>query len=102
VSDRELSTLEDRIGRILRLGVLACTTVLSIGLLLWFAGARAAVHLLDAGLVLLMTIPIARILASFADAIHRRDRLLSWATAAVLLILSLTIAYSLLMNSGRA
>lgn len=94
----ELSKLEDRIGRILRLGVVGSTAVLTIGLALWFAGTAGADALLKAGLVLLMAIPIARILTSFLDAVRRRDRLLSWSTAAVLLILSVTIAYSLLMN----
>jgi hypothetical protein len=45
-----------------------------------------------------MAIPIARILASFLNSIRRRDRLLSWSTAAVLVVLSVTIAYSLLVN----
>jgi uncharacterized membrane protein len=98
VSDRELSTLEDRIGRIVRFGVIGSTTVLTIGLVLWFAGAGSAGRMLNAGLILLMMIPIARIFASFLDAVRRRDRLLSWSTAAVLVILSITIAYSLLMN----
>ena len=93
-----LSRLEDRIGRILRLGVLGSTLVLATGLVLWFTGAAIAGRLLDAGLILLMSIPIARILASFLDSVRRRDRLLSWSTAAVLLILSITIAYSLLVN----
>jgi uncharacterized membrane protein len=98
VSGGEFSQLEDRLGRVLRLGVAASTGVLAIGLALWFAGAGSASWLLNAGLILLMTIPIARILTSFLDAVRRHDRLLSWSTAAVLLILSVTIAYSLLGN----
>jgi uncharacterized membrane protein len=98
VSDRELASLEDRIGRILRVGVIGSTTALTIGLVLWFTGAGIAGRLLDAGLILLMMIPIARIFASFLDAVRRRDRLLSWATSAVLVTLSITIAYSLLVN----
>jgi uncharacterized membrane protein len=97
VKSRELSALEDRIGRILRLGVAASTAVLATGLALWLTGVPSAGSLLKTGLVLLMTIPIARILASFVDSLRRRDRLLSWSTAAVLGILSVTIAYSLLV-----
>jgi len=98
VIDRGLSTLENRIGRILRFGVGATTIALTTGLMLWFAGARVAIPLLNAGLALLMTIPMARILASFFDAVRWRDRLIGWSTAAVLLILSLTIAYALLVS----
>ena len=98
MSPSELSKLEDRIGRILRLGVAGSFAVLTMGLALWSAGAASADRLPNAGLVLLMTIPIARILTSFLDAVRRRDRLLSWSTAAVLLILSVTIAYALLEN----
>jgi uncharacterized membrane protein len=97
VNDRELSALEDQIGRILRLGVGVSTAVLAMGLALWLTGGPSA-GLLKAGLILLMAIPIARILASFLNSIRRRDRLLSWSTAAVLVVLSVTIAYSLLVN----
>lgn len=92
---RELTGLEGAIGRILQLGVAASAVLLTTGLALWLAGANDALRLLNAGLVVLMAVPISRILASFVDALLRRDRLLGWATAIVLLILGLTIAYSL-------
>ena len=92
---RPLSPLERRIGRILRTGVLASTVTLGAGLVRWFADP-ASVTLLHAGLILLMAIPIARIAASLVDAIQRRDWLLIWATAGVLVVLASTIAYSLI------
>ena len=91
----ELSRLERRIGLILRLGVGLSAGLLAVGLVLWLVEAQAAPRLLNAGLIVLMAVPISRILASFADALSRRDRLLAWATGIVLAILAFTIAYSL-------
>lgn len=95
---RPVLPLELRILLILRVGVGVSIGALAIGLALWMAGSAKAEALLSIGLVLLMTIPIARIVASFVDAVRRRDRLLSWATAAVLLILACTITYSLIVK----
>lgn len=95
MTKEELRGLEAAIGRILRFGVAASAVLLTSGLVLWLSEADNAGAVLNAGLVVLMAVPIARILASFADALVRRDRLLGWATGIVLLVLGLTIAYSL-------
>ena len=62
--------------------------------------SSAAQDLFLAGLVLLMAIPLARILTSFVDALRRGDRLLSWATGVVLLVMAITIVYSLMSDTG--
>jgi uncharacterized membrane protein len=95
MSDQELSPLERIISRILRAGILASTVCFAAGLALWIAGRPVAVQVLNAGLIVLMAVPIARILMSFVDAVRRRDRLLGSATALVLVILALTVVYSL-------
>jgi uncharacterized membrane protein len=96
----DLAGLEHRIARILRVGVATSTTCLVAGLALWIAHQPAATRLLNAGLVVLMAVPISRIAASFFDAIHRKDRLLGWATALVLVMLILTALYALAARSG--
>lgn len=93
MTDQDLTRLEHQIGRVLRLGVMLSAGALGLGLLLSFARVTAAAWLLDAGLVLLMAIPVARIAASFGDAVRRRDRLLGWATAIVLSVMAATLLY---------
>lgn len=95
MSEENLSRLETQIGRLLRVGVVVSATLLSIGLVLTLAGAPVADRLLQMGLVVLMAIPFTRILASFADALRRRDRLLAGSTAVVLLVMALSLVYSL-------
>jgi len=90
-----LSRLEHQIGALLRVGVVLSASALAIGLLLSVTGVADADLVMRAGLVLLMAIPVARILASFVDALRRGDRLLSGATAFVLVVMVLTVVYSL-------
>ena len=96
MSEQELSRLETIIGRVLRAGVIGSAVLLGAGLIGYAArNPSAGDWLLRAGLIVLMTIPATRILASFVDAVHRRDRLLAWATAFVLLVMALTVALSI-------
>lgn len=95
MSQPDLSRLEHQIGRVLRVGVALCTSTLSIGLLLFFVGNSWATRFLEAGLVLLMAIPVTRILASFIDAFRRKDHLLVWSTAFVLLVMVATLMFSI-------
>jgi uncharacterized membrane protein len=93
----DLSRLEGQIGRVLRGGVLAVAVLFIGGLALLFAGATApAAYALAAGLVTLIAIPATRVLASFVDALRRRDRLLIFATGTVLLILISQVVYQAL------
>ena len=90
-----LLRLEHQIGRLLRLGVALSATTLGMGLVLTFAGVAIAPRVLQLGLAILMAIPVARIGASFVDAVRRDDRLLAWATAIVLFVMAMTLVYSL-------
>jgi len=91
----DFSRLEHRIAGILRIGIAASAICFVVGLVLWTTGRGPAVRVLDAGLVALMCVPISRIGASFVDAVRRRDRLLAWSTALVLVMLALTTVYSM-------
>jgi uncharacterized membrane protein len=95
VSQPDLSRLEHQIGSVLRVGVALSAGALIVGLALFFAASPWAGALLNAGLVLLMAIPVTRIIASFIDGCRRRDWLLVWATAFVLVVMAATLAYSL-------
>ena len=57
--------------------------------------ATWASWLLRLGLAIPMAIPVTRIAASFFDAMRRRDALLASSTAIVLLVMALTLLYSL-------
>ena len=94
-TDVDLSRLERQIGRLLRVGVAVSATALGAGLVLALAGVPLARPLLNAGLVVLMAIPFTRIVASFADAVRRRDRLLAGSTAIVLCVMLLSLVYAL-------
>jgi uncharacterized membrane protein len=99
MSDEHLERLERQIGRLLSIGVLLSALALVSGLALELTSARgAAGRVLHAGLVLLVAVPITRILASFVDAVRRRDRLLSISTGIVLAILLGTVALPYLVG----
>ena len=92
----DLSRLERQIGRVLKIGVGLSAAALGIGLVLYFAKAPASsARVLNAGLVLLMAIPVARIVASLVDSVRRKDRLLVWSTTFVLIVMAATLARSL-------
>jgi uncharacterized membrane protein len=90
----ELSRLEHQIGQLLRLGVALSAAALATGLVCSLGGLVVGDAIMRAGLLLLMAIPVARILASFVDALRRGDRLLAGATAFVLVVMALTVVYS--------
>lgn len=84
----DLERLERVISGILRAGVALGAVAMITGLGLMLAGQGAGVSVLNAGLLLMMMIPSARILASLVDAIYRRDLLLVGATTVVSLIIA--------------
>jgi uncharacterized membrane protein len=90
----DLSRLEHQLGRLLRVGVAVSAAALALGLIFALGGLADGDAIMRGGLVLLMAIPITRILASFVDAVRRGDRLLSGATAFVLVVMVLTVVYS--------
>ena len=87
-------TLERRLGWILRGGVVASTALLAIGLVLSFlpAGMSFAPMLLQAGLVLLVATPIARVAASAVSYLIAGDWLFVVLTTIVLVELGAAVA----------
>ena len=103
MTEVDLSRLEHQIGRVLRLGVALSAIALAGGLILFGLNQEAAASwLFMGGLILLMAIPAARILTSFVDALRRGDRLLAWSTGIVLLVMAITVVYSLASDPGTA
>jgi uncharacterized membrane protein len=94
----ESSHLEEVLGRVLLAGVTLSTIVLSAGLFLWMAApaSQVGLHLLRAGLVVLMVTPVMRVLVSFAQYLHDRDWLFAALTGTVLLVLAGSLVSALL------
>jgi uncharacterized membrane protein len=90
--DDNLERLEHQVGRVLRTGVFVSSTALAVGLALLGAGQdRVARLAMTGGLLVLTAIPATRIVASFVDALRRRDPLLAASTAVVLSVLGLLL-----------
>jgi uncharacterized membrane protein len=87
ISTSGLGRLEGIVGTILRAGVALSATAMVVGLVMLQFGVPNAGRVLNGGLIVLMMIPSARILASLLDAIYRRDKLLALATGYVTLII---------------
>jgi uncharacterized membrane protein len=68
--------------RALRIATWTAAGLLLAGLLLWMAGVPAGDPVMHAGLLLLITTPIARVLMALADYVAARD----WKFAALTLI----------------
>ncbi len=81
--------LERSLGRILTAGVLASTGLLAAGLVLQLLGLepRAASALTQAGLIVLMATPVARVVVSVIEYSLERDWLFAMLTTTVLIIL---------------
>lgn len=80
------------IGRTLGIGVLLSTALLALGLLLSLVmPGVAAQRLLDAGLLLLMATPMARVLLSCAEYVRERDWFFAVNAFGVLVVLAVTL-----------
>jgi len=92
----ETTRLERWLGRILGWGTAASAALLAAGLLVALSGAAPgfAASLSNAGLVILMATPLARVVASVGEYLLERDWLFASLTGTVLLILlgSLVVA----------
>jgi uncharacterized membrane protein len=92
----ETARLETFLGRILTWGTIVSTSLLATGLLLELAGVASAVGLglTNAGIVILMATPLARVVASVGEYVRGRDWLFAALTGLVLVILlgSLVVA----------
>lgn len=83
---------ERALGRTLGIGVASATMLLGAGLALsLLSPGPAADFLLQAGLIVLMGTPIARVLLSCAEYIRQRDWFFAISAAAVLAVLGATI-----------
>ena len=92
---QDFDRLERQISLVLTIGLMVSGTALGVGLVLSLLGIRGGDLLLGLGLMVLLGIPVARIAASFEDAIRRRDALLALCTALVLLTMTVTLLYTM-------
>jgi uncharacterized membrane protein len=85
-------TFELLLGRTLGIGVLVSTVLLALGLVLSLVSPGAlASRLLDAGLLLLMATPMARVLLSCAEYVRERDWFFAVNAFGVLVVLAVTV-----------
>lgn len=83
--------LERLIGIVLRAGVVISSTCLAVGLLLYLAnGGALAAFLLNAGIVVLLATPLARVVVSTVQYASQRD----WPFAALTFIVLLELIAS--------
>ena len=83
---------ERLLGRTLWVGVVVSTTLLAVGLALSMTmPGPIADWLLDAGLVLLMATPMARVLLSCVEYARERDWFFATAAFGVVVVLALTV-----------
>jgi len=83
--------LERLVGIVLRAGVVISSTCLAIGLLLYLAnGGALATFLLNAGIVVLLATPLARVVVSTVQYVSQRD----WPFAALTFIVLLELVAS--------
>lgn len=86
------TTFEKLLGRTLGIGVTVSTSLLAIGLMLSLVTpGRSADLLLDAGLLLLMATPMARVLLSCAEYVRERDWFFAVNALGVLVVLAVTV-----------
>ena len=92
-----IARLESTIGEVLRFGTITSSTMFVIGLVMTLSGYHIAVAglLLNAGLILLLATPPARVVVSVIEYIRERDWTFVTLTLIVLLALggSLVAAY---------
>src|SRR5213078_285024 len=87
--DAAIDRLELQVGRLLHLGVWIASGCLAAGLGLWLSlgAGRVANMLLEAGLVVLMLTPLARVIASLVAYVRLRDWFFASTTVMVLVVL---------------
>ena len=92
--------LERLIGMVLRAGVMTSSACLAVGLLLSLAtgGGAAASFLLNAGIVVLLATPVARVIVSTVQYVSERDWAFATLTFVVLLELVASAVAALVFN----
>ena len=88
------------IGRVLRAGVMLSTVCLSVGLLLSLVtgGGAASGVLLNAGIIVLLSTPVARVIVSTVQYVNARDWAFATLTFVVLLELAASAIAALVFN----
>jgi uncharacterized membrane protein len=92
VNAANAGSLEQAVGRVLRLGITASSVCLGIGLALALGGVAPGLarRLLTTGLMILLATPISRVAVSAVDYARERD----WLFVALTLIVLLELAAS--------
>lgn len=86
------TAFEHLLGRTLHAGIVVSTSLLALGLLLAIgAPGRAADLLLQAGLLVLMGTPMARVVLSCVEYLRQRDWFFAANAFGVLVVLAITI-----------
>jgi len=86
------TSFEVLLGRTLGIGVAISTALLALGLVLQLSvGGPVASMLLQAGLLVLMGTPMARVLLSCLEYIRQRDWFFAVSGLAVLVVLGITV-----------
>jgi uncharacterized membrane protein len=100
--DAELDRLEHIVGRVLRIGSVASTSILAVGLataLLSPSLARAET-IIRVGLLVLLLTPVARVVASVVEYTNDRDWLFAGLTCLVLVIVLGSLLIGMLGRGG--
>ncbi len=94
--------LERLLGHLLLAGAAASTVLLAAGLACWMIGLRGAAtsFCFEAGLLVLMATPVARVVVSLLEYARQRDWLFVAATATVLAVLAGTVLTAVRMVGG--
>ena len=91
--------LERIIGTVLRVGINASSICLAVGVVLFFAGAGSlASPLLQAGIVILLATPVARVVVSVVQYVGERDWTFTTLTVIVLVELLASVAAALVFH----
>jgi uncharacterized membrane protein len=91
-SDGQVEQFERVASRALGAGVAASAVLLLAGVLAWITGLEPwATLLLDAGLVVLMATPAARVVVSLVEYLRARDWFFVLTTGGVILVLLATL-----------
>jgi uncharacterized membrane protein len=93
-----MSRLENTIGLVLRAGVVASSIALAAGLALELMDVPGAPWLLNAGIVMLLATPVARVIVSIVEYIRERDWTFATLTAIVLAELLASAVAALVFN----
>jgi uncharacterized membrane protein len=90
--------LERTIGLVLRVGVMASSLALTLGLALTFLGVAGADLLLQVGILTLLATPVARVMVSIVEYAGQRDWTFVTLTAVVLAELLASAVAALVFN----